>query len=127
MGELAGAGRLAAVLAGGGGTTITRSEAERRFRRLIREAGLPAPEVNQPFGRFELDFVWPRERLVVEIDGYQFHRGPGVFQRDHDKDLAVRSAGLDLLRFTCDHVVKKSSMVVATVAGELARRGATGQ
>ena len=118
-----GAARLAQVVAGGGGSTITRSEAERRFRRLIRDAGLPAPDVNQPFGRWELDFIWRKQRLVVEIDGYQFHRGPGSFNRDHEKDLAVRAAGLDLLRFTRDHVVKRSAMVLATVAGELARRG----
>lgn len=116
-----GAGRLAAVLAGGG-TAITRSEAERRFRKLIRDAGLPQPEVNQPFGRWELDFIWRQEGLVVEIDGYQFHRGPASFNSNHEKDLAVRQAGLDLLRFTRDHVFKRSAMVVATVAGELARR-----
>ena len=117
-----GAGRLAEVLAGGGGTTITRSEAERRFQRLIRDAGLPMPDVNQPLGRWELDFMWRKERLVVEIDGYRFHSGPASFHRDHEKDLAVRAADLDLLRFTRDHVVKQPSMVVATVAGELARR-----
>lgn len=117
-----GAGRLATVLTGGGGTTITRSEAEKRFLRLIRAARLPPPKTNQPFGRFELDFVWPRERLVVEIDGYQFHSGPASFHRDHEKDLAARDAGLDVLRFTRDHVVKQSEAVLARVAGELARR-----
>jgi very-short-patch-repair endonuclease len=117
-----GAGRLAAVLAGGGGRVISRSEAERVFRRVIREAGLPQPEVNQPFRRWELDFLWRKERLVVEIDGHQFHSGPASFNNDHEKDLAVRDAGLDLMRFTRDHVVKRSAMVLARVAGELARR-----
>jgi very-short-patch-repair endonuclease len=119
-----GAGRLAAVIAGGAGATISRSKAERRFRRLIRDAGLPQPEVNQPFGRWELDFIWREERLVVEIDGYQFHSGPASFNNDHEKDLAVRDAGLDLLRFTSDHVVMRSAMVLARVAGALARRAA---
>src|SRR5205085_1357395 len=82
-----GAGRLAELLAGGGGTTITRSAAEKRFLRLIRDAGLPSPEVNQPFGRWELDFIWREHRLVVEIDGYRFHSGPATFHSDHEKDL----------------------------------------
>lgn len=117
-----GSGRLAELLAGGGGTTITRSEAERRFKRLIRDAGLPSPEGNVPFGRYSLDFLWREEGLVVEIDGYTFHGGPDAFRRDHDKDLAVRAAGLGLLRFTRDHVVHRREFVLGWVAGELARR-----
>jgi very-short-patch-repair endonuclease len=120
-----GSGVLAAVLAGGAG--ITRSQAERAFLKLIRDAGLPEPEANQPFGRWELDFIWRKERLVVEIDGYRFHRGPGSFHRDHEKDLAVRAAGLEMLRFTRDHVVRRPALVLATVAGELARRAVRDQ
>ena len=117
-----GSGRLAALLAGGGGTTITRSEAERRFKRLIRDAGLPAPETNVPFGRYELDFLWRDEGLVVEIDGYTFHTGPNAFRRDREKDLAIKSADLELLRFTRDHVVHRRELVLAWVAGELRAR-----
>ena len=58
---------------------------------------------------------------MVEIDGYTFHAGPDAFRRDHDKDLAVRSAGLELLRFTRDHVVRRPEFVLATVAGAYAR------
>jgi very-short-patch-repair endonuclease len=122
-----GAGRLAAVLAGGGGKTISRSRAERAFLKLIRDARLPEPEVNQPFGRWELDFVWPEHRLVVEIDGYGFHSGPRAFYNDHEKDLALADARLDVRRFTRDHVVEQSAVVLARVAGELARRGVSDQ
>jgi len=117
-----GAGRLAAVVAGGGATTITRSEAERRFLKLLRDGGLPAPLANQSFGRWELDFVWPEHRLVVEIDGYGFHSGPHAFHRDHEKDLALADARLDVRRFTRHHVFEQSALVVARVAAELARR-----
>jgi very-short-patch-repair endonuclease len=117
-----GAGRLAAVLAGGGATTITRSHAEKAFLRLVRDGALPAPLVNEPFGRWELDFFWPEHRLVVEIDGYGFHSGPRAFHRDHEKDLALADARLDVRRFTRDHVIKQSALVLARVAAELARR-----
>ncbi len=77
-----------------------------------------------PFRGFELDFYWPREGLVVELDGFNFHRGPDAFGRDRDKELAVRAAGLEMLRFTGDHVLKRAWMVVAAIAGALAlRRG----
>lgn len=122
-----GAGQLAAVLAGGGGRVITRSHAEKAFLKLIRDAGLPRPEVNQPVGRWEADFMWPEHRLVVEIDGYGFHSGPRAFHRDHEKDLAFRDAGLDVMRFTRDHVVDQPPQVLARVAAELARRAVNDQ
>jgi very-short-patch-repair endonuclease len=84
------------------------------------------PETNVPFGRFELDFYWRREGLVVEVDGETFHRGPGAVGRDREKDLAVKAANLEMRRFTGDHVLKRSWMVVATIAGELARLRSTG-
>lgn len=121
-----GAARLATILGDPTATAVTRSKREKRLLRLIRDAGLPLPETNVPFGRFELDFFWPREGLVVEVDSETFHRGPGAVGRDRDKDLAVRAAGLGMLRFTGDHVLKRSWMVVATIAGDLARRGRDG-
>jgi very-short-patch-repair endonuclease len=121
-----GAARLAEILGDPTATAISRSKREKALLRLIRDAGLPVPDTNVPFGRFNLDFFWPRERLVVELDGYSFHRGPGAFGRDREKDLAVRAAGLEMLRFTGDHVLERPSMVLAAIAGELARRRATG-
>ena len=119
-----GSARLASILGDPTATAVSRSKREKRLLRLIRDAGLPMPETNVPFGRFELDFFWPRERLVVEVDGETFHRGPGAVRNDREKDLAVRAAGLDMRRFTGDHVLKRPWMVLATIAGELAlRRG----
>lgn len=116
-----GAARLAAILGDPTAVAVSRSRREKALLRLIRDAGLPMPETNVPFGRFELDFFWRSERLVVEVDGETFHRGPGAVGRDREKDLAVKAAGLHILRFTADHVLKRPWMVVATIAGELAR------
>jgi very-short-patch-repair endonuclease len=121
-----GAARLTAILGDPTATAISRSRREKALLRLIREAGLPMPETNVPFGRFELDFYWRREGLVVEIDGETFHRGPGAVGRDREKDLAVRAASLEMRRFTGDHVLKRPWMVLATIAGELARLSSAG-
>jgi very-short-patch-repair endonuclease len=117
-----GAARLDAILGDETATAVSRSRNEKRLLKALRDAHLPMPETNVPFGRFEADFLWRRERLVVEVDGYPFHRGPAAFKRDHDKDLAFRSAGLEVLRFTGDHVDKQLTMVLVRIAGELARR-----
>lgn len=122
-----GAARLAEILGDPTAGAVSRSKREKRLLRLIRDAGLPMPQTNVAFGRFELDFFWPRERLAVELDGYNFHRGPGAFGQDREKDLAARAAGIELLRFTGDHVITRPWMVLATLSGELALRRAGGQ
>jgi hypothetical protein len=64
-----GVSTLRALLAQGE-PAFTRSVAERKLLRLIRDAHLPSPLVNARVGQYEVDFLWPRERVVVEVDGY---------------------------------------------------------
>jgi len=119
-----GAGRLAEVLGDETAMAISRSRAEKALLRLIRDARLPLPETNVKFGRFEADFVWRRERVIVELDGATYHSGPGVFQRDRDKDLVFRGAGFDVLRPTRAHVVYEATRVLVLLAQALVRRNA---
>ncbi|MBV9338019.1 MAG: DUF559 domain-containing protein [Solirubrobacterales bacterium] len=118
----AGAARLAAVIGDEDALAITRSRAERAFLKLIRDSGLPRPETNVKLGRYEPDFVWRQQRLIVELDSYGFHGGPDGFQRDHDRDLVYRTAGFDVLRPTRQHVVYEPARVLVLVAQALARR-----
>ena len=53
----------------------TRSDLERDFLRLCRRHRLPDPEVNVRVGEHLVDFLWPKRRLVVETDGFRYHRG----------------------------------------------------
>lgn len=50
-----------------------RSDAEARALELIDEAGLPLPSVNTRIATEEADLSWPDRRLIIEIDGDQFH------------------------------------------------------
>lgn len=52
----------------------TDSEAEQRFLRLLRRAGLPEPATQVSVNGFRVDFYWPDFGLVVEIDGLRYHR-----------------------------------------------------
>lgn len=119
-----GAGRLANLLGDESVMAISRSRAEKAFLRLIRDARLPMPETNVPFGRFEADYLWREERLVVELDTVTYHSGPGVFKRDREKALVFRDAGLDLLRFTRAHVVYEPTVTLVRLAQALARAAA---
>jgi very-short-patch-repair endonuclease len=90
--------------------------------KLIRDSGLPHPVVNGRLGPYKPDFMWPREKLIVELDSYPFHAGPGGFQNDRDKDLFFRDAGFDVLRFVRAHVVREPARVLVRLAQALARR-----
>jgi very-short-patch-repair endonuclease len=117
-----GAARLAAILGDESAMTITRSRAEKAMLKLIRDSGLPVPDVNVRFGPYQPDFMWRTHRLIVELDSYGFHAGPRAYQNDRDKDLFYRGAGFDTLRLTRAHVVYKPAIVLATVARALALR-----
>lgn len=102
----------------------TRSELEDRFLALCRRHRLPQPEVNVRVGRWEVDFLWRDQRLVVETDGYRYHRGPTAFENDHVRDLALRNAGHDVLHFTYRQVTKQPSQVASVIRRELKKSDA---
>ena len=116
-----GVARLAEALGEESGATITRSEAERALWKLIREADLPRPEVNQRLGPYRPDFMWREQRLIVELDSYRFHAGPSAFQHDHEKDLYYRERGFDVLRPTRNHVVHQPARVLVHLVRGLER------
>jgi very-short-patch-repair endonuclease len=97
----------------------TRSELERRFLRLCRRHRLPAPEVNAGIGAFVVDFVWRRRRLIVETDGYRYHRGRQAFEDDRVRDIELRLLGYEVLRFTHRQVVNDSATVAAALRSRL--------
>jgi very-short-patch-repair endonuclease len=93
----------------------TRSELEREFLHLCRKYGLPAPEVNVRIGPHLVDFFWRERRLVVETDGFRYHRGRQAFEDDRSRDLDLRSLGCDVLHFSYRQVSREPKRVVATV------------
>ena len=88
-----GVGRLRAILLNAEEPSFTRSEAERRLLELSATAGLPRPRTNVDVAGYEVDFLWPQQRLVVEVDGYAFHRSRAAFERDRARDAALLAAG----------------------------------
>jgi hypothetical protein len=93
----------------------TRSALEHRFVGFCRRAGLPTPAVNVQIAGLEVDCVWPDRRLVVELDGYAFHRGRDAFERDRQRDANLALAGYTVLRLT-DRRLRDEPQ---TVAGEI--------
>ncbi len=65
-----------------GGLRDTRSRYERRLLHLLREAGLPAPAMKVDVARHDVDMYSPDLNLVIEFDGWQFHRDRRSFEHD---------------------------------------------
>ncbi|HEX6603005.1 MAG TPA: DUF559 domain-containing protein, partial [Solirubrobacterales bacterium] len=97
----------------------TRSDLERLFLKLCRRYRLPPPAVNVKLGEWEVDFLWRRVRVVVEIDSFTYHRGSVAFQSDHARDLDLRSAGFTVLRFSEHQLEEEPGRVIADVARAL--------
>lgn len=100
-------------------TDRTRSDLEREFLRLCARRGLPLPEVNVELGRWEVDFLWRSQRLMVEIDSFAYHRGSVAFQDDHARDLDLRGEGFAIHRFTEQQLEEEPGRVVEDVARAL--------
>lgn len=97
------------------GVTLTRHELEIAFRALVRDHRLPEPELNAWIDGDEIDAVWRAERVAVECDGWEAHRGRRAFQRDRTKSNDLLLRGWRLLRFTHADVVHDPADVAARI------------
>ena len=97
------------------GSTPTRSRLEEALLQLCDDHGLPRPETNTRVEGIECDAVWRDARLIVEVDGYEFHRPRGVFVSDREKDVVLRLAGWTVLRFAYEHVTDRPAWVAAAI------------
>ncbi len=97
----------------------TRSELEARFLALTRAHGLPTPRVNARIDGREVDALFADERLIVELDGWEFHRDRGAFEADRERDARHLKAGYATLRITwtrlCDHPGQEAARLDAVL------------
>jgi very-short-patch-repair endonuclease len=124
-GRRRGAAQMRAWIDDEAGPAITRSRAERRFRKLLQEAQLPQPLVNVRVGGCVPDFLWPDEKVVLEVDGWDTHRHRHAFERDRKKDRILADAGYHVIRVTWRHFTEEALALIAHLARMLDRRRQT--
>jgi very-short-patch-repair endonuclease len=88
---------------------------------LCRRHRLPQPEVNVKVDRFEVDFLWRRDRLIVEVDGWESHRTRSAFEEDRKRDARLKELGYEVLRFTWRQMEEEARRVAATIRKLLRR------
>jgi very-short-patch-repair endonuclease len=95
---------------------LLQSELERAFRHLIRAGGLPEPQYNAYVEGVLVDAVWPERRLVVEVDGWNYHRSKRSFKNDRRRDRKLVRAHWRAARFTSDEVMEEPGGVTAELS-----------
>lgn len=116
-----GAPVVAALLRAAADPALTRSEAESRLLGLVRAAELPRPRANAQVMGYEVDLLWWSQRLVVEVDGYRFHRHRAAFERDRDRANRLQLAGFRVLRVTWRQIEAEPLRLVCQLALALER------
>ncbi len=76
------------------------SPSEIDFLALCQRDGLTLPQVNVLVEGRKVDFYWPKTRLIVEADSYDYHADRPAFERDHQSTVDLEAAGYRVLRTT---------------------------
>lgn len=115
------------------------SELPRRLRRLLAQVDARSESITESLTRFRLQQLGidtrPQvkiagvgrvdlligSRLVVEVDGWQYHRDPEKFEADRRRDARLSARGYRVLRFSYRQVMGSWSEVKAAILGAIAR------
>ena len=107
----------------GGGYVPPESELEARFLALVRQAGLPEPELqvfvggDAPAGR--ADMVWRAAQVVVELDSRRHHSALLDAKEDVRRDVAAAHGGWRVLRVTWEDVFAFPDRTLVRLAAAL--------
>ena len=102
---------------------------ESLLRVLLVEAGLLPDRTQHAIyddsGRLVaiVDFAWLRARLIVEADGFEFHRDRSDYRKDRRRANAYCRYDWRLLRFSWEDVRFDPDYVIEAVRHELAKPG----
>jgi very-short-patch-repair endonuclease len=56
---------------------------------------------------YEVDMLWGRQCLIVELDGRRFHDHARAFERDRERDADLAAAGFTVVRVTWQRLLRQ--------------------
>jgi very-short-patch-repair endonuclease len=104
---------------------LTDTGLERKFLAIARAARVPEPETQVWLHGYRVDFYWPRLGLVVETDGWRYHRTPAEQASDQRRDQVHTAAGLTTLRFPEEQIRHRRTEAARRLAAVVRRLAAT--
>lgn len=103
----------------------TKSPSEVDFLALWRETDALPPVVNVLVAGHLVDFLWPAQKVIVETDSWSFHGDPLAFEKDHQRDIELVSAGYDVHRTTAKLLERNPGPFLQNVRRALLSRTAS--
>lgn len=61
---------------------------------------MPTPATNVPLLGYVVDVLFPAEKVIVEVDSWEFHRFRSNFESDRNRDADMLAAGFLTVRVT---------------------------
>jgi len=100
------------------------SHAEAEVLRLLLAAGFPPPVCQYEIwdGKVlvaRVDFAWPLQRLILEVDGFQFHDGPAKFAADRHRWNRLEALRWRVLKATLREVRTDNRSLFTAIAAHL--------
>lgn len=106
---------------------ITRNDFEEAFVALVDRFGLPRPRMNADLairGRFfEIDALWERERVAVELDSREIHGTRTKFESDRLRDRIFVAEGWRTMRITWRQLQEEPEEIAVDLRAALERPG----
>lgn len=93
----------------------TRSDAEAQFLILCQQHGITLPHVNHVLNGIETDFHWSQARIVLEVDGWAFHKERPQFEEDRRRGLVHAAAGWQVIRASGAQVMNEPELVLGAL------------
>ena len=101
----------------------TRNDFEEAFLALVDAYGLPRPRMNADLsvrGRFfEIDALWERERVAVELDSRSVHGTRKRFESDRQRDRILVAEGWKTMHVTWRQLQEEPEEIVADLRSAL--------
>ena len=82
----------------------TLSPLEDRFFLFCERQRIPLPEPNVEVSGYVVDALWRDARVAVELDGREEHGTPAAVVRDRRRELALRDAKLNVIRYSSEQI-----------------------
>ncbi|HEY1712787.1 MAG TPA: type IV toxin-antitoxin system AbiEi family antitoxin domain-containing protein [Solirubrobacteraceae bacterium] len=86
------------------GQNPTNSSFEDDFLAFIAKYHLPTPLINHPLNGTTVDAYFPEHNLIVELDGWRYHKDRHAFETDRERDAHHLAHGTPTIRITKDRL-----------------------
>ena len=100
----------------------TRSDWEDFFPTWCAQHDLPPPVMGAVVAGHEVDALFPEEKVIIELDSWEFHQDRSSFESDRDRDADTLAAGHLTVRMTWGRMTAREAERLREILRRWGRR-----